>query len=112
MVGNGRFASALPVHLMKGCKKSMWGENHLMPTVLMVLGWRLFFYTNKNDEPPHVHVRKAETECKFWLKPDLYEIEEVWSSNLTPRLRREVRKIIFTHFDLIMEEWEKTFGDR
>ena len=44
--------------------------------------------------------------------PDLYEVEEAWSYNLTPRLRREVRKIIFDHFDLIVGEWEKSFGDK
>lgn len=55
----------------------------------------------------HVHARKAETECKFWLNSEIYAIEEAWSYNLSPRLRREVRKIIFDHFDLISEEWKK-----
>ncbi len=83
-----------------------------MPTILLIQGWRFFFYTNEGDEPIHIHARKAETECKYWLRPDLYEIEEAWSHNLTPRLRREVRKIIFDHFDLIVTEWEKSFGDK
>jgi len=58
----------------------------------------------------HIHARKAESECKFWLRPAFYEIEEDWSYNLTPRLRREVRKIIFDHFDLIVGEWKRHFG--
>lgn len=83
-----------------------------MPTILLVLGWRVFFYANEGNEPPHVHAQKGDAECKFWLKPELYEIEEAWSHNLTPRLRREIRKIIFDHFDLIMSEWNKRFrGD-
>jgi len=61
---------------------------------------------------PHIHGRKGEAECKYWLRPDLYEIEEAWSFNLTPRLRREARKIIFDHFDLIVGKWEKSFGDK
>lgn len=68
-------------------------------------GWRLFFYSNENNEPIHVHCRKAESECKFWIKEDLYEIEEAWSYNLNPRMRREIRKIIFSNFDVIIEEW-------
>ena len=48
-----------------------------MPTVLLVQGWRLLFYSNEGDEPMHVHARKAETQCKYWIKYDLYEIEEV-----------------------------------
>jgi hypothetical protein len=58
----------------------------------------------------HVHASKGEAECKYWLNPEFYEIEEAWSQNLTPRLRREVRKIIFDHFELIVGEWEKSFG--
>lgn len=78
-----------------------------MPTVLLVRGWRLFFYSNERNEPMHIHAQKAECQCKFWLRPDLYEIEEAWSHRLTPPLRREVRQIIFEHFDLIVEEWDR-----
>ena len=60
----------------------------------------------------HIHARKAESECKFWLNAEVYEIEEEWSYNLSPRLRREVRKIIFEHFDLIVEEWNSCFKGR
>jgi len=81
-----------------------------MPTILMVLGWRFFFYSNEGNEPMHVHASKGEAECKYWLNPEFYEIEEAWSRNLTPRLRREVRKIIFDHFELIVGEWGKSFG--
>ena len=80
-----------------------------MPTILLVQGWRLFFYLNEGNEPMHVHARKAESQCKFWVNADMYEIEEAWSYNLTPRLRREVRKIIFEHFDLIVQEWNSHF---
>lgn len=78
-----------------------------MPTILLVQGWRIFFYSNEGNEPIHVHAQKAESECKFWLNADIYGIEEAWSHNLSPRLRREVRKIIFDHFDLIVDEWNR-----
>ena len=83
-----------------------------MPTILILQGWRLFFYLNEGSEPMHVHARKAETQCKFWLNAEIYEIEEAWSYNLTPRLRREVRKIIFDHFDVIADEWRRRFEGR
>ncbi len=81
-----------------------------MPTILLVRGWRLFFYMNEGNEPTHIHARKAESECKFWISPGAYEIEEAWSYNLSPVMRREIRKIIFDHFDLICEEWRRVFG--
>lgn len=83
-----------------------------MPTILFVLGRRFFFYSNEGNEPPHVHASKGDAECMYWLRADLYEIEEAWSDNLTPRLRRKARKIIFDHFDLIIGEWGKSLGGK
>jgi Domain of unknown function (DUF4160) len=40
-----------------------------MPVVLYINGFRFFFYSNKNDEPVHIHVEKAEDAAKFWLNP-------------------------------------------
>lgn len=38
-----------------------------MPTILVIAGWRIFFYSNENSEPIHVHAEKAEMEIKFWI---------------------------------------------
>ena len=81
-----------------------------MPTILIMRGWRLFFYSNEGTEPVHVHACKGESECKMWLRTDIYDIEEAWSYSLSPRLRREIRKIVFDHFDLIVDEWNRYFG--
>ncbi len=72
-----------------------------MPTILLILGWRLFFYANERNEPIHVHCRKGNTECKFWLDKDNFEIEEAFSFNLSPRDKREIKKIIYEHFDTL-----------
>ena len=82
-----------------------------MPTVLLIRGWRVFFYSNEGDEPVHVHARHGDVECKYWILPDSYDIEEAWSRKLSPRLHREIRKILFDHFDLIVDEWNQFFGD-
>jgi hypothetical protein len=79
-----------------------------MPTILLIQGWRVFFYCNERDEAMHVHARKAETECKSWIKYYFYEIEEAWSHNLNPHLCR----IIFDHFDLIVGKWRQSFGGK
>ncbi len=77
-----------------------------MPTVLFIRGWRLFFYANERNEPPHIHARKGDAECKYWLRPDAFDIEEEYSYHLNPADRRAIRKIIFDHFDYIMAEYE------
>ncbi|MCK5201254.1 MAG: DUF4160 domain-containing protein, partial [Spirochaetales bacterium] len=33
----------------------------------MILGWRLFFYANERNEPVHIHCKKGDSECKYWL---------------------------------------------
>lgn len=82
-----------------------------MPTVLTLLGWRVFFYSNEGNEPVPVHARKGDAECKFWVLVDEYDLAEEYSHNLTLRLRREIRKILFDHFDLIVTTWEEYFGN-
>ncbi|MSR64290.1 MAG: DUF4160 domain-containing protein [Verrucomicrobiae bacterium] len=56
-----------------------------MPTVHFVLGWPYFFYSSERNEPMHIHARRGDAHCKFWLYPDRYAMEEGWSHNLTRR---------------------------
>ena len=50
-----------------------------MPTILVLLGWRLFFYANEGNEPIHVHCRKGGVECKYWIDVDNFDIQEAYS---------------------------------
>jgi hypothetical protein len=80
-----------------------------MPTILLIAGWRFYFYANEGDEPIHIHAKKAEMECKFWLKEDLFEIEIALSYNMKNADIRDVKQIIYQHFDYIILEWKKFF---
>ena len=64
-----------------------------MPTILHIFGWRLFFYANEGNEPIHIHARKGDIECKYWIKHDEYEIELAYEYNLKPAAKREIKKI-------------------
>ncbi|MBI1898428.1 MAG: DUF4160 domain-containing protein [Acidobacteria bacterium] len=81
-----------------------------MPTVLLVEGWRVHFHTNEADEAMHVHACKGEAECKFWLHPDQFVIEEDYEHSLKPGARREIRRILYEHFDYVCEAWHLQFG--
>ncbi|HLP46986.1 MAG TPA: DUF4160 domain-containing protein [Candidatus Kapabacteria bacterium] len=78
-----------------------------MPTILLIMGWRLFFYTNEGNEPIHIHCRKAEMECKYWLDSTNFEIREAFSNNMNNKDKRQVKKIIFEYFEYIEEEWKR-----
>ncbi len=78
----------------------------IMPTILVMLGWRLFFYANEGAEPIHVHCRKGGMECKYWIDTEGFDIDEAYSFGLNPRDKREIRKIIFQNFDYIVAQWQ------
>jgi hypothetical protein len=44
-------------------------------------------------------------ECKFWLKPDTFDIVEAFAYAMVPKDQREVRELIFQHFRQIEAEW-------
>ena len=82
-----------------------------MPTILMLNGWRFFFYANENNEPPHVHCKKGSQEAKFWLRADMFDVSIAFSFDLSPANERFLRKVIFEHFDYLLQQWYD-FKDR
>jgi hypothetical protein len=78
-----------------------------MPTILIIMGWRLFFYANEGNEPIHVHCIKADRECKYWLNTETFDLEEAYSYNMTAANKREIKKIIFDHFEYIEQQWQE-----
>jgi hypothetical protein len=74
-------------------------------------GWRLFFYANEGNEPIHIHCRKGDKECKFWLDEDLYEARDAYLYNMNNKDLREIKKIIYQNFDDLVEAWRNFHGD-
>ncbi len=83
-----------------------------MPTVLFILGWRLYFYSNENKEPIHIHAQKGDMECKFWILEDEMDLRLDFMFNMSPKDLKEIRKIIFENFDQIVESWNSYFGKK
>ena len=40
-----------------------------MPTILRIGPYRFHFYSDESEEPPHIHIRSGDGDCKFWLNP-------------------------------------------
>jgi Domain of unknown function (DUF4160) len=76
-----------------------------MPTIIYLFGWRLFFFANEGNEPIHIHGEKGEKLCKYWLDVENTDIKEAYIKNMNSKDIREVKKIIFEYFDLIVSEW-------
>jgi hypothetical protein len=78
-----------------------------MPTILLILGWRFFFYANEGNEPIHIHCRKGNAEAKYWLDVEGFQVTEAHAYNMDKTDKRIVRRIIYEHFDYIIAEWSK-----
>jgi hypothetical protein len=77
----------------------------IVPTVLRVDAYRFFFYSNEGNEPPHIHVQKAEKYAKFWLQP----IQLAESIDFNSKELRYVQDIIKEHSKLFLEAWNEHF---
>ena len=74
-----------------------------MPTVLRVGGFRFHYYSDKGTEPPHIQVRCAEGECKFWLDP----VGLGRNRGVPPHVVREMERLVFEHVDLLLEKYDE-----
>ena len=63
-----------------------------MPTVYRYKGFRLHFYSNEGHEPPHVHVRRGDDTCKFWLSPVSLAYNDAMSSRELNQLSKLVNE--------------------
>ena len=52
-----------------------------------------------------MHCRKGEMECKYWIDEDNFDIHEAYSFGLSSQAKKQIRKIIFEHFDYIVDQW-------
>ncbi|MBS1680335.1 MAG: DUF4160 domain-containing protein [Bacteroidetes bacterium] len=77
-----------------------------MPTVLLVNGYRFFFYMNELL-PVHIHVSKGGSHAKFNLIP---EIELVLNRGFKVKELKEVVTLIIEHYDFLIKKWNETFN--
>ncbi|MGH9555331.1 MAG: DUF4160 domain-containing protein [Terriglobales bacterium] len=78
-----------------------------MPTVLRVEGYRFFFFSNERQEPPHIHVAKAENYAKFWLDPVSLAWNRGFRRNEVTALQESVRE----NRDLLLRAWNEYFSN-
>lgn len=77
-----------------------------MPTVLVIKGYRFFFFSNERDEPVHIHIEKAEKYAKFWIEPLFVAVNYGFSG----KELRVIGEIIEKNEVLIMEKWNEHFS--
>jgi hypothetical protein len=69
-----------------------------MPTVIKIGHFRFHFYSDEGSEPPHIHVRSPDGECKFWLEPTIFLAS---NRGISPHELRNVEKLVYENQDLL-----------
>ena len=59
-----------------------------MPTILRERGYRFFFFSRENHEPPHIHIESGDDYAKFWLQPVVLDQSFGYNSTEVHRLPR------------------------
>ena len=90
---------------MSGRATSGRGQHDGMPTVARLGPYRLFFYSNEGDEPPHIHVERNGVTAKLWIDP----VELVRSAFPTHETER-IRRMVTVYQSLIEEAWNDHFA--
>jgi hypothetical protein len=77
-----------------------------MPTVLRIGKYRFHFYSNEGEEPPHIHVRSSDGECKFWLDP----VELARNNGIAAHELRQIERHVFENRVMLMERYHEIHG--
>lgn len=77
-----------------------------MPTVLRLLSYRFFFYSNEGNEPRHIHVERDESVAKFWLEP----VELAGSYGFRAKEINEIRRLVLDHQAFFINKWDEFFN--
>ena len=83
-----------------------------MPQVFVILGYIVYFWSNENDEPIHVHVCKGSTQkdaTKVWITEDGPVLEHNKSKIPKKDLKRILAWIAMND-ELIIKKWQFHFS--
>lgn len=81
-----------------------------MPNLFTILGYKVYFWSNENDEPIHVHISKgipSKNAAKIWLTRNGGCILD---SNPERIPRKDLSELIeIAQFFMICAAWKKHF---
>ena len=77
-----------------------------MPTILIIDGFRFFFYSNEHL-PVHIHIEKAEKTAKF----NLENIELVKSSGFNSSELKTIRNLVEDNQGFLIQKWNEFFSN-
>lgn len=83
-----------------------------MPNLFTIMGYKVFFWSNENNEPIHVHISKGQptpNTTKIWLTKNGGCIVANNNSNIPKKDLNKLEKVISAQYFLICSEWKRFF---
>jgi len=77
-----------------------------MPVVLRIGPYAFLFYSNENQEPPHIHVERDDDMAKFWLEP----VSHAANHGFRTHELNVILKLVLENQNLLRERWYAYFG--
>ena len=77
-----------------------------MPTVLRIGRYRLVFFSNEAQEPPHIHVKAVGEQAKLWLDP----IELASNFGFKAHELNEIERVVRQYQTELLEAWYEHLG--
>ena len=83
-----------------------------MPSLFQVRNYRVFFWSNENNEPIHVHIgigKPSPSSTKIWITAKGGCITANNNSRIPQHELNELLEIISAQYFFICDEWKKHF---
>ena len=84
-----------------------------MPNIFTVSGYKVYFWSNENDEPLHVHISKGKpipNATKLWITKDGRCVLENNNSKIPEHELAELMEFIEAQYWLILIAWTEHFA--
>ena len=84
-----------------------------MPSLFIIAGYRVFFWSNENNEPIHVHICKGKPSVnatKIWLTSKGQCIIANNNSRISTGELSKLLEVVSAQFFFICSEWRKHFA--
>lgn len=76
-----------------------------MPTIYRYKGFRFHFFSGEGSEPPHVHIRRGDDQCKFWL----LDVSLAYNDGMKAHELAELRCVVEEHHEEFLRKWHEYF---
>ncbi len=70
-------------------------------------GFRFYFFSKENGEPPHMHIEKGGGSAKWWLTP---QPRVVYSVGFKAGDERKIETLVNKHQHELLQAWQRYFN--